>query len=290
MMRVTHKFSLHSQRQDLSVQKLTRPPAWPRNSIKKIFGIFFLAAVLLSVIFMVRPGNISSLEVDGDVLSCLSADQIGRETGLVGSNFWLEDRKKLLEQLSARHLCLKSASLTFIFPSTAVLKAVKREAALAVISYSASISAAQESSPSAQLDLPWSQPSTPAGEMLVSDSEGFIFEKSDRVQLPVVYIPKELNIGSHLNPGQAEKVVTIFNKITQMVNDFPAAGTTLQRPVWAKIMDDSLLMDLHPRVIFSLKKDILRQLASLQLILQKAKINIGGVETIDLRFDKPVIK
>ena len=44
------------------------------------------------------------------------------------------------------------------------------------------------------------------------------------------------------------------------------------------------------KVIFRLKNEVDIQLASLQLILDKAKIDEKELEFIDLRFDKPVVR
>jgi hypothetical protein len=43
------------------------------------------------------------------------------------------------------------------------------------------------------------------------------------------------------------------------------------------------------KVILNLKGEYLKQLASLQLILQKNKIDSKRIESVDLRFAKPVV-
>ena len=46
----------------------------------------------------------------------------------------------------------------------------------------------------------------------------------------------------------------------------------------------------NPKVFFRLDNEIDLQLASLQLILEKAKIDERILEFIDLRFDKPIVR
>lgn len=53
---------------------------------------------------------------------------------------------------------------------------------------------------------------------------------------------------------------------------------------------NDLLVEGTYKIYFSLEKNIDFQLASLQLILNKAKIESDKVEYIDLRFERPVIK
>ncbi|MBI4038755.1 hypothetical protein HY384_02235 [Candidatus Daviesbacteria bacterium] len=59
------------------------------------------------------------------------------------------------------------------------------------------------------------------------------------------------------------------------------------------LRDDFFLINPYsnnPRIIFRLSNSLDVQLASLQLILGKAKIDGSRLEFIDLRFDKPVLK
>ncbi|KKS13713.1 MAG: hypothetical protein UU67_C0020G0034, partial [Candidatus Daviesbacteria bacterium GW2011_GWB1_41_5] len=51
----------------------------------------------------------------------------------------------------------------------------------------------------------------------------------------------------------------------------------------------SLIIFAQYKVILSLQKDIPLQLASLQLITEKAKIDGRLIEVVDTRFNKPVV-
>ena len=62
------------------------------------------------------------------------------------------------------------------------------------------------------------------------------------------------------------------------------------------VVGNRLIVDSEPRVTFALNKEISRQSASLQLILRQAKMNLDpdkpdsrSVESVDLRFDRPVV-
>ena len=62
------------------------------------------------------------------------------------------------------------------------------------------------------------------------------------------------------------------------------------------IVGDKLIIDTKPRLIFSLDKRLDYQTTSLQLILAQAKMNSDPsspgsalIESVDLRFNKPVV-
>jgi len=56
-----------------------------------------------------------------------------------------------------------------------------------------------------------------------------------------------------------------------------------------KIVGQYLMTDSSAGIALNLESDIKRQLASLQLILSKSKIEQREVSSIDLRFAKPVV-
>ena len=58
----------------------------------------------------------------------------------------------------------------------------------------------------------------------------------------------------------------------------------------ASIFEDVLMNNTAPKIIFKLRNDIDKQIASLQLILEKAKMETSKLEFIDLRFDKPIVR
>ncbi len=51
----------------------------------------------------------------------------------------------------------------------------------------------------------------------------------------------------------------------------------------------TVTLKIGPKILISLDKDLKKQVDSLQLILERAKIEGKQIELIDLRFDKPVI-
>jgi len=83
-----------------------------------------------------------------------------------------------------------------------------------------------------------------------------------------------------LDEGLFKKISTVFTETRKYEINISEA----------EVLDQDFLVLSPRKIAFSLKRDILKQLVSLQLILQKAKIDESMIETVDLRFDKPVVK
>lgn len=124
--------------------------------------------------------------------------------------------------------------------------------------------------------------------MFLADAEGVIFETaSTDVTLPRISLfGRELRVGQKIPDNLIQKVTEINNKISPM--DIPTDNFI--------VVGDRLIIDGKPRVTFALNKEIARQSASLQLILRQAKMNLDpekpdsrSVESVDLRFDRPVV-
>ncbi len=116
---------------------------------------------------------------------------------------------------------------------------------------------------------------------LIVDPDGFIFATGSLDNtLKVFYLGDEIGVGRVLKNNAADKTIKIlewFSKHSLNVDN-------------AKIINQEILsIKSLQKFIFSLDKDTFSQLASLQLILSEAKINLKVPERIDLRFDKPVV-
>jgi hypothetical protein len=145
-----------------------------------------------------------------------------------------------------------------------------------------------EASPSTGTALiDWSFPGASTSSLVV-DKKGVVFSQDGDTSLPFLFFPDPtIKLGSTLNAEMFSAITYLFQKTTE----------SLGSPFQAKIENNNLLVDTRPRIIFSLngaqngwlQQDILRQVASLQLILHKAKIESKLMESVDLRFDRPVV-
>lgn len=124
--------------------------------------------------------------------------------------------------------------------------------------------------------------------MYLTDEEGVVFEEvTTNIGFPRLSIfSQDLKIGQKIPGGYIKKIIQVLEKS----NVFETTSDNLL------IVGDRLIIDSKPRITFSLSKDVNRQSASLQLILRQAKMNLDpdgrdsrSIESIDLRFDRPVV-
>lgn len=108
-------------------------------------------------------------------------------------------------------------------------------------------------------------------EAFLLDEEGAIFSGTTSATLKIFLSEKNINF---------KNILAILNKIKIFgieVGEVVVAGT-------------NLMINSTPKIVLDLNRDLSLQIASLQLILQQAKIDEEAAEFIDLRFDKPVVR
>jgi len=152
----------------------------------------------------------------------------------------------------------------------------------------------RESSLSAQVDLKqleatsasrtawlnWGSGSHDSEKEFWVDQLGVLFAKAQLLEnLPLIYwVNDELAVGKQVNTQQLNNLREILAKLGPMelirVNE---AGNLM------------LIGSDKQRMLFSLNREVNSQLASLQLIQQKSKIESKEINLIDLRFNKPVV-
>lgn len=263
---------------------------------KKLIKVYFLAAVLVILILVFLSKNfnwfsIRQVEVDMPSLECVTTSELKNYPGFKKQTFFSLNIQKAINDLKRKYVCIKSVAITRYFPNKIKLKVIKREPFAILIDLKekpASMSSLLQNiaTPSA-IDI---------NDSYLIDSEGMVFSSNTKeLLLPIIYsYNTNPSKGDKLKGKKLKDVLTILEKV-QIFNIDTSTG-------W--IFDDYFVINTltsRLKIIFSLEKDIKSQLASLQLILQEAKINHGTIpietgmdskdlEFIDLRFDKPVIK
>lgn len=254
----------------------------------------FLVLVLLGLIFLkFNLFNISEIKVNLENINCAAVEQIKSDSRLVGQNIFFIDEDKFKQTLIQKYLCIKEIQIEKFYLQQIEVKVVGRKPFVKIGSY-------QEISPILALDLKeatpssstalldWSYP-TPV-DLHTADETGFVFDTESKDSLPLFLLPGgDIKLAKQVDQTMFEKLSLIFNKLNMEENIWG-------REPQMKIVDNELLIKIflkedqkEQKIIFALERDILKQLASLQLILQKAKIDNRVMEMIDLRFDKPVV-
>jgi len=238
-----------------------------------------LVTALIFIFFMSGLLTVTQVEIDSSQLNCTDETRIRNFANLFGQNFFLINSAKVEDNLKKNFFCIKSASISKNFPSKITIQTVSRQPAALLVALKekeATLSSLIESiaTPSAQQ----------VQDSYIVDSEGVVFSKdTNQLNIPKIYIyDSKIVLGKRIESDLSNSL-----KILETVKTFGmevAEGWTV----------DNIFIVLSsasgPKVIFSLNDKINLQLASLQLILDKAKIDFGELEFIDLRFDKPVVR
>ncbi len=248
-----------------------------------IFLLIFLSAFLIlhSNIFTIR-----SIDVTSEKIGCVDNQNIKESAQILGQNIIFTNFSKL-EDLKKKFFCIKSVTISKSFPNKVNLSVFGREPAAILVSlkYDESTKSGElikgfiEASASADIHFSADH----SNENLVVDDEGIVYSTNvDQINVPKVYRTQvNLSLGQKIKEGLISNTL----KILKMAKIF---GINVNE---SKItMEDLLLINATPRIIVKLDDNIDSQIASLQLILQKAKMDEENLEFIDLRFDKPVVR
>jgi hypothetical protein len=276
-----------------------------RSFILSKLNIILLIILLISLsafyfLYISDIFKVKEISVNPSNTSCTSESEIKKFTNLLGKSIFFVDSGWVNQKISERFNCIESAKLEKKFPNNLNINLSERKAASIVklikfnsipplVDLTESLaSSSSEATPSSNTavgtNLDFEVNESSVSSKLLTDKEGFILLKvEDENQfsnLPRIYLlGKDINFSKVIPNefvGNTLKVLEKMNSLSKNVER-------------VKIVDNSLFVKSEEKIVFSLTKDILRQLASLQLILQKAKIESKQVEIIDLRFDKPVV-
>lgn len=226
-------------------------------------------ALLRSSIFAV-----SFVEVQIEKSSCSDPDQIKNSSGLLGQNIFLLNSAKLQNDLKNKFLCIRRVEVKRFFPNKLKLSVSVREPAATLV-----VLQDEEATESADI----LSEASPSAENFVIDNEGVIYSSNtEQVIAPKVYVSSlNLTLGQKINEDLIGNLLRILERVK-------SSGVDIKE---AKIYSKNvLLVNDTAKIIFRLDDKIDTQIASLQLILQKAKIDEDILEFIDLRFDKPIIR
>ena len=259
-----------------------------RSISKKIWriglGVLVLFLILDAYLLLTsRFFNIKSVEIVLDKVNCTDEVTIKKEASFSGKNFFFVNIQKFENQIKKKYICIKSANLTKDFPDKVKIEITGREAIATLILLNT-----EESTHSASLEniasIYAALIKEQSSDKYLVDLEGIVFSKAGQITGPKLFFRGNLSIGKKVEEKIVENALEILTKLKSFeVN----VSNAIIYP------DDSFLLYPligKPGIIFTLKKNIEIQHASLQLILTQAKIEEQEMEFIDLRYDKPIIK
>ncbi len=277
---------------------------------RKLFLIIFVALfVIVAAAFfgykVLTENKLSQFDVEAQNLNCTNSDEIKGFLQTKSINYFYFKADPLESELRKKFLCIGRIETEASYPDRLKLKIAGREVKFVVSSVEPNI----ETNPQIVLNLEQMNATQSTSEafppkvlnqildtyktasssgMFLVDEEGIVFEEvnSDTAFPKLSIFSQDLKIGLKIPNDLVKKTAEVLEKLKE--TDVPSDNLL--------IVGDRLIIDSKPRVTFSLNRDLPRQSASLQLILRQAKMNldpesrdIRSVESVDLRFDRPVV-
>lgn len=273
--------------------KLSRQPNFRIKVVSnrrfKILRLLIIVLVLGLGFFIIKSQfAIKKVDVVVTALSCASSADIARAAILQRHSLIFLNTGQIQKKIIAKYSCIQQVEVKKVWPNKVSIKVSGRlPVALGVSDASVSkLSLKQiESTASSQAALlDFSQALDSNLEQVLIDQSGYVFSKAgDGTGLPLIrFEDQPVNVGSTVPRNLLDGVLTITHELEKM-----NYHQTLLRV--NRVNDLIVTTSEGLKLVFSLNKDLNIQLASLQLILQKAKIESRAIDSVDLRFNKPVV-
>ncbi len=208
-----------------------------------------------------------------DKINCTTSEQIKDSSKIWGQNIFFINKKYLEKFLKDNFFCIKNINISRNIPDSIKIDVKGREAVAKLVLLN------WEASASSLIDATATPSAQQFGETFLVDDEGIIFSKDFMDITKINVVNGNLSLGMKVNDFIISSLKTLSGLKRMGINP---SGMTL--------IDNFLVIDGTPKVIINLSRSIDTQIASLQLILNKAKIDDVNMDFIDLRFDKPVAK
>lgn len=250
-----------------------------KRKLRRIVPALFIALVFLAIFLIVKLNffTVKSIEVQIKKTDCTDKDKIKDVAGLLGQNIFFINQSRIETELKRKFFCIKSVEISKIFPNKIELEVLGREPAIIV-----AVLQDKEATQSAILEE-FSDASSSAQFSFVVDNEGIVYSTNiEQINAPNIYVS-----GFSVTLGQKikEKLIANILKILEKVKHF---GIEIKEV--KMYSQKNLLINGTLRIIFRIDDGIDEQIASLQLILEEARIYSNSLEFIDLRFDKPIVR
>lgn len=249
---------------------------------------FFASASVLVLSFILINSNlfkIQTVEINLNKVNCATKKAITDSLDIYGKNIFFLDVGKKLKIIQDKFPCVDNLTFRKTLPSLIKVDIIGREAVLAL-----KLTSFQEASVSAALvqlteriSSQSAQESSSQSSYLMVDPTGKIFAISDQiVYIPIIEFWNDgLKIGDKLEQKLISQLLSILDKLKEF--NMEIIATRIYPEGVVTITSSSI-------VLFNLNKDVMTQLAALQLIVTQAKIDEENMVFIDLRFDNPIVK
>ncbi|MDP3758088.1 MAG: FtsQ-type POTRA domain-containing protein [Candidatus Daviesbacteria bacterium] len=256
---------------------------WRKRKSKKRFSGYvywvipiLVVTTLVFIFFKSELLTVTQVEISSNQPSCVSETQIKDTANFSGQNFFLVNFENIKKNLKAKFICIGDINMSLVFPNKVRIEVKGRQPAAVIMSLKT-----PEATSSSFLET-IATPSAEFSEAYLIDNEGVVFSKdTGGFNIPDIFIKdSNISLGKKAVGNNLENSLKILTGVKKLGLDVKTAA----------IFDNFFLLFSYPRVVFRLDDKIDMQLASLQLILTEAKIDLKELEFIDLRFDKPLVR
>lgn len=269
--------------------------------------LMFLVVVLflgIGVFFILSLLKVREIETSFIGLICDDSEQIREDLNKYKQNILFINSTQIKKDIQKKYPCVGNLIIQRQFLNRLKINVVGRIPIAIVGEVKAStaqltLKDLESSSSSMAALLDFSYVDIPDGNKFLVDESGFIFSRliPDLNLANISLIDQEVIITGQINVQDIKSALLVLKKLEEMkiVVHFTKITPFNDLLVSACLfsLEDLSKCDINSRnnqkFVFSLKKNIDRQLASLQLIWEKAKIDSRIIDKIDLRFDKPVV-
>lgn len=265
--------------------------------------IFLIAILVASTLFFALRSDVFlihdlSVSLDQKVPWCVDENAVLTSTSLRSRSIFFANFDQEENNLKSKFLCVKTIAFVKDYPDGVNINVKVRQPLalikkLAVATGSAKIESATNSADLITVGQAGSGPIDEASrsaqvedevKQMIVDLDGFAFSSAENFGgIPTIYSLQKL---PKLGETISAKPLTLAANLTKELEKFELSISQIV------VLDlGSVEVDFGEyKVLFSPEKDLAEQASSLQLILRQAKIDGDQVETVDLRFDKPVVK
>lgn len=246
----------------------------------KFWFVIPMVLIILGVFFVIKfeVFTIKKIKILTEGSLCVDESQLKSASGLLNQNLLLINSAKKERDLMQKFYCLKFLKLSKYLPDKITIQTANRKPFILLANLKAKIA-----TPSFLITDLATPSAEQIGDVYFLDNEGVAYTRATaELTIPKIY-NQDLNIslGQKLEEKINNNLFKILEKLKTLGLQFEVSWIT----------DGFLIINPPPiKIIFDLKNNIDIQLASLQLILDKAKIYSESLEFIDLRFDKPVVR
>lgn len=217
------------------------------------FPALTVIVIFIVALLVFTSTKVKNIQIE-NAQNCINSDQVQEKSQIIGKSIFLISENKIQEDLKQIN-CASSIYVQKKFPSTIIVTPQTKKAHVVIA------------------DQPFS---------LTED--GYVIKTSEGSNLPKVYLPQEIAVAENTKIEDSKVVFALSLVKNLLKSDFT--------PTQVRFVDNAdiiIYSQAEASAMFTINRDAVEQVDSLQSVLSKARIDASKISQIDVRFDKPVV-